>query len=45
MKPLKNFLMGSYLEDFPGLLCFLHTYQSTGRVIAPNIDLSVESPT
>jgi Hermansky-Pudlak syndrome 1 protein len=45
MKSLKNFSMGSYLEEFPGLVHFLHIDRSAGRVIAPNIDLSVESTT
>jgi hypothetical protein len=38
VKAMKNFSMGSYLEEFPGLVHFLHIDRSNGRLVAPGFD-------
>lgn len=39
VKAQQNFTMGSYLEEFPGLVHFIHLDRSSGRVTSPNLDL------
>lgn len=40
VKSLKNFSLGSYLEEFPGLVHFIHIDRSNGRITAPNLEIS-----
>ncbi|XP_050304162.1 uncharacterized protein LOC126741666 isoform X2 [Anthonomus grandis grandis] len=41
-KGIKNFTLGSYLEDFPGLVHFLHVDRNTHRVTTPCLDMQAE---
>lgn len=47
VKAKKNFTIASYLEEFAGLIHFIYIDRQNGRMVAPNIDLTVEqtSPT
>lgn len=45
VKALRNFAMGSYLEDFPGLVHFIHIDRTNGRVITPNLDFTSKEKT
>ncbi|XP_018574507.1 Hermansky-Pudlak syndrome 1 protein isoform X2 [Anoplophora glabripennis] len=42
VKSIKNFSLGSYLEEFPGLVHFLYIDRTTHRVTTPTLDLSTE---
>ncbi|XP_018330447.1 Hermansky-Pudlak syndrome 1 protein homolog [Agrilus planipennis] len=41
VKALKNFSLGSYLEQFPGLVHFVYIDRTSHRVVAPGLDISV----
>lgn len=43
VKSQTNFSMMTYLEEFPGLIHFIHIDRSNGRVTAPNIDITAEN--
>ncbi|KAK7792624.1 hypothetical protein R5R35_013454 [Gryllus longicercus] len=42
VKALRNFTMGSYLEEFPGLVHFMYIDRSNHRITAPSLDFSSE---
>ncbi|XP_053659123.1 BLOC-3 complex member HPS1 [Anopheles marshallii] len=37
-KSQKNFTMGSYMEEFPGMVHFMHIDRYNGRIVAPSLD-------
>ncbi|XP_053670434.1 BLOC-3 complex member HPS1 [Anopheles nili] len=37
-KSQKNFTMGSYMEEFPGMVHFMHIDRHNGRLVAPSLD-------
>ncbi|XP_066252469.1 BLOC-3 complex member HPS1 isoform X2 [Euwallacea similis] len=42
VKGMKNFSLGSYLEEFPGLVHFLYIDRNTHRVTTPSLDMDAE---
>lgn len=42
VKAHTNFSIASYLEEFPGLVHFIHVDRSNNRVTAPNIEMTCE---
>ncbi|XP_030756816.1 Hermansky-Pudlak syndrome 1 protein homolog isoform X2 [Sitophilus oryzae] len=42
VKGTKNFTLGSYMEDFPGLVHFLYVDRNTHRVTTPTLDLTTD---
>ncbi|XP_058065061.1 BLOC-3 complex member HPS1 isoform X2 [Anopheles bellator] len=42
-KTHKNFTMGSYMEEFPGMVHFMHIDRYNGRIVSPSLD--VQDPT
>ncbi|XP_066146321.1 BLOC-3 complex member HPS1 isoform X2 [Euwallacea fornicatus] len=42
VRGMKNFSLGSYLEEFPGLVHFLYIDRNTNRVTTPSLDMDAE---
>ncbi|XP_076257995.1 Hermansky-Pudlak syndrome 1 protein isoform X2 [Rhynchophorus ferrugineus] len=42
VKGVKNFELGSYMEDFPGLVHFIYIDRNTHRLTAPTLDMNAE---
>ena len=42
VKAKRNFSLSSYMEEFAGLVHFIHIDRQNGRLISPNIDVTAE---
>uniref|UniRef100_A0A2M4CSJ7 Putative agap011210-pa-like protein n=1 Tax=Anopheles darlingi TaxID=43151 RepID=A0A2M4CSJ7_ANODA len=38
-KTHRNFTMGSYMEEFPGMVHFMHIDRYNGRIVSPSLDV------